>query len=53
MQPVGLPAMAWMPPYVAQVPAATTAHAFGASQSIHWLTVMGSPVIGSLPIEVQ
>src|SRR3954469_7401278 len=53
MQPVGLPAMAWMPPYVAQVPAATTAHAFGARWSIHQLRVSGSPVAGSFPKEVQ
>src|SRR5919199_577483 len=32
---------------------ATTAHALGASSSIHSLTVMGSPVAGSFPIDVQ
>src|SRR5690606_4695758 len=53
MHPVGLPAIAWMPPYAAQVPIATTAHALGASRSIHWLTVIGCPVTGSLPIELQ
>ena len=53
MQPVGLPAMAWMPPYVAQVPIATTPHAFGARWSIHQLSVSGSPVRSSLPNEVQ
>src|SRR5918911_468376 len=51
MQPVGLPAIAWMPPYVAHVPAATTAQAFGASWSIHQLTVSGSPVAGSLALD--
>lgn len=53
MQPVGLPDIAWMPPKVAQVPAATTAQALGASWSIHQLRVCGSPVSGSLPKEVQ
>jgi hypothetical protein len=53
MHPVGLPAIAWIPPYAAQVPIATTAHALGASRSIHWLTVIGWPVTGSLPIDVQ
>ena len=33
MAPVGLPAIAWIPPYVAQVPTATTAIALGASRS--------------------
>lgn len=42
-----------MPPYVAQVPAATTAHAFGANWSIHQFTVSGSPVVSSLPNDVQ
>lgn len=53
MQPVGLPAMAWMPPKVAQVPAATTAQALGASWSIHQFSVCGSPVSGSFPKDVQ
>jgi hypothetical protein len=53
MEPVGFPAIAWMPPYVAQVPAATTAIAFGARRSIHSFSVMGWPVAGSVPIEVQ
>src|SRR5665647_2204129 len=45
--------MAWMPPYAAQVPAVTTAHALGASRSIHVLSVIGSPVTGSLPNALQ
>ena len=49
MAPVGLPAIAWIPPYVAQVPTASTASAFGASRSSHSLVVIGCPVIGSLP----
>ena len=53
MHPVGLPAIAWMPPYVAHVPAATTAQARGASRSIHQFSVSGSPVSGSLPNDVQ
>src|SRR3954470_5852898 len=53
MQPVGLPAIAWMPPYVAHVPIATTPQAFGASWSIHQLSVSGCPVASSLPNEVQ
>src|SRR5919107_5659455 len=53
MHPVGLPAIAWIPPQVAQVPAATTAHALGASWSIHQLRVRGSPVVRSLPNDVQ
>src|SRR5919202_3288491 len=53
MQPVGLPAIAWMPPYVAHVPTATTPHAFGASRSSHQLSVSGSPVASSLPNDVQ
>src|SRR5919197_5520642 len=53
MQPVGLPAIAWMPPYVAQVPAATTPHAPGARWSIHQFSVSGSPVASSFPNEVQ
>src|SRR5271163_1990223 len=38
-----------MPPYVAQVPTATTAVAFGVSRSSHSLVVIGCPVAGSLP----
>src|SRR3954451_16534897 len=53
MAPVGLPAIAWMPPYVAHVPMATTPQAFGASWSIHQFRVSGSPVASSLPNEVQ
>src|SRR5215211_1682320 len=53
MHPVGLPAIAWIPPYVAQVPTATTAHAFGANWSIHQLRVRGCPVVRSLPNELQ
>ena len=53
MQPVAFPAMAWIPPYVAHVPIATTAHALGASVSIHQFSVTGSPVSGSLPNDVQ
>ena len=53
MHPVGLPAIAWMPPYVAHVPIAITPHAFGASWSIHQLTGSGSPVASSLPNDVQ
>ena len=41
--------MAWMPPYVAQVPTATTAVALGASRSSHSLVVIGWPVAGLLP----
>ena len=42
------------PPYVAQVPAATTAHApCGASSSIHASSVIGCPVCASLPNAVQ
>ena len=33
--------MAWMPPYVAQVPAPTMAVALGARRSIHSQVVMG------------
>src|SRR3954462_5517566 len=51
MQPVGLPAIAWMPPYVAHVPIATTPHAFGARRSSHQFSVSGSPVASSLPHE--
>ena len=53
MQQVGLPAIAWMPPYVAHVPIATTAHACGASRSIHSHVVIGSPVRASLPNAAQ
>src|SRR3954451_155842 len=53
MQPVGLPAIAWMPPYVAHVPIATTPHAFGARRSSHQLSVSGSPVASSLSNDVQ
>src|SRR3954464_12552581 len=53
MQPVGLPAIAWMPPYVAHVPIATTPHAFGARRSSHQFSVSGSPVASSLPNDVQ
>ena len=35
MAPVGLPDIAWIPPYVAQVPTATMAVALGASRSSH------------------
>src|ERR1700730_8474566 len=38
-----------MPPYVAQVPTATTAVALGVSRSSHSLVVIGCPVAGSLP----
>ena len=41
--------MAWMPPYVAQVPTASTAVALVASRSSHSLVVRTSPVSGSLP----
>ena len=41
--------MPWMPPYVAQVPTARTAVAFGASRSSHSLVVIGWPVSGLLP----
>src|SRR3954449_8602388 len=53
MAPVGLPAIAWMPPYVAQVPIATPPQARGGSRSIHQFRVSGSPVASSLPNEVQ
>src|ERR1700754_635711 len=49
MAPVGLPAIAWIPPEVAQVPTATIAVALGASRSSHSLVVIGWPVAGSLP----
>src|SRR3954452_7008786 len=38
-----------MPPYVAQVPTATTAVAFGVSRSSHSLVVIGCAVPGLLP----
>src|SRR3954454_8526277 len=41
--------MAWIPPYGAQVPAATMAVALGASRSSHSLVVIGCPVAGLLP----
>src|SRR3954464_231398 len=41
--------MAWIPPYVAQVPAATMAVALGASRSSHSLVVIGCAVPGLLP----
>jgi hypothetical protein len=44
MQPVGLPAIAWMPPYAEHVPAATTAQAWGASRSIQVQVGIGCPV---------
>jgi len=44
MQPVGFPSTAWIPPYVAHVPAATTAQALGASRSIHSQVLIGCPV---------
>src|SRR3954453_22765202 len=53
MQPVGVPAIAWMPPYVAHVPIATTPHAFGARRSSHQFSVSGSPVASPLPNDVQ
>src|ERR1051326_7167237 len=53
MQPVGLPDMAWMPPYVAQVPAPITASALGARRSIHSAVVMGWPVSGLVPRAAQ
>ena len=45
--------MAWMPPYAAQVPAATTAQALGASRSIQSQVVIGWPVRGSVPKVAQ
>src|SRR5271166_5402686 len=53
MHSVGFPSIAWMPPYVAQVPAATTAQALGASRSIHSHVVIGWPVLLSVPKEAQ
>src|SRR5690242_1321148 len=41
--------MAWIPPYVAQVPTAITAVALLANRSNHSLVVRTSPVSGSLP----
>ena len=41
--------MAWMPPYVAHVPTAMIAVAFGARRSSHSLVVRTWPVSGSLP----
>ncbi len=49
MAPVGLPAIAWMPPYVAHVPAAKIAQALGESRSIQPLKVIGWSVPGALP----
>jgi hypothetical protein len=45
--------MAWMPPYVAQVPAAISASALGASRSTQSEVVIGSPVSRSLPKAAQ
>jgi hypothetical protein len=45
--------MAWMPPYVAQVPAAITAQALGASRLIHSVVGIGWPVTGSFPIAAK
>src|SRR3984893_9397357 len=42
-----------MPPYVAHVPAATTAHAFGANRSIQSHVVIGCPVFASVPKVAQ
>ena len=53
MAPVGLPAIAWMPPYVAHVPTATTAVALGASRSSHSEVGIGCPVSGLLPNAAQ
>ena len=53
MAPVGLFFIAGTPPYVAHVPTATTAAAFGARRSIHSLTVIGWPSNGSTPKPVQ
>jgi len=53
MQPVELPSIAWIPPYAAHVPAATTAQALGARRSIHSQVVMGWPVFWSVPSEAQ
>src|SRR6185436_7986507 len=53
MAPVGLPAIAWMPPYVAHVPTASTAHALGARRSSHSFVVIGWPVCWLLPNAAQ
>ena len=45
--------MAGMPPYVAQVPIATTAAALLARRSTHSLVVMGWPLAGLTPKPVQ
>jgi hypothetical protein len=45
--------IAGMPPYVAQVPTATTAAALPERRSTHSLTVMGWPVLGLTPKPVQ
>src|SRR2546425_1402174 len=45
MHPVGFPSIAWMPPYAAHVPAATTAQALGARRSIHSHVVIGCPFL--------
>src|ERR1700722_9393401 len=42
-----------MPPYVAQVPAAATAHALGANRSIQSQVVIGCPVVWSVPNDAQ
>src|SRR5580692_375538 len=42
-----------MPPYVAHVPAATTAQAFGANWSIQSHVVIGCPVFASVPKVAQ
>jgi hypothetical protein len=42
-----------MPPYAAQVPAASTAQALGANRSSHSLAVIGCRVAGSVPKPVQ
>ena len=54
MAPVGLPDIAWMPPYVAQVPTATIAVAFG-RQPVEPLarSCIGWPVAGLLPNAAQ
>src|SRR5215472_8257667 len=53
MHPVGFPSIAWIPPYAEQVPAAITAQARGASQSIHSQVGIGWPVFESVPNEAQ
>jgi len=42
-----------MPPYAAQVPAARTAHAFGARRSIQSQVGIGWPVFASTPKPAQ